>query len=148
MVFHTFRTWTCICGIPRSAHQITHFPVLGCHLLHYARHYWFGHSGRFINGMEMLCRFEFLYNTLFYQNLVNYLSEFLFYFQFGMFECLISGFVDTFPTFLLRKKTLFTGAVCCLQMLLGLPLVTKVTSQTQLRSHSYLYPYFYTCLFL
>jgi len=45
--------------------------------------------------------------------------------QFGMFECLVSGFIDAYPKQLMKRKTWFTLALCCLQLMLGLPLVTK-----------------------
>ena len=50
----------------------------------------------------------------------------LFLLQFGMFECLTSGFIDVFPKTLMRRKSLFTALLCAVQLLLGLPLVTKV----------------------
>ena len=47
-------------------------------------------------------------------------------FQFGMFETMTSGFVDEFPKYLKGRKTLFTGVMCFLQFLLGIPIVTQV----------------------
>ena len=42
-----------------------------------------------------------------------------------MFETMISGFVDSFPS-LNRYKVLFTGVLCVFELILGLPLVTRV----------------------
>ncbi|XP_037070121.1 sodium- and chloride-dependent glycine transporter 1-like [Pollicipes pollicipes] len=44
--------------------------------------------------------------------------------QFGMFECLISAFVDEFPV-LRPKKILFTAGMCFVLFLLGIPCVTN-----------------------
>ena len=45
--------------------------------------------------------------------------------QFGMFETMISGFVDSFPQ-LNQHKVLFTGLLCVAEFFVGLPLVTRV----------------------
>ncbi|GIX89489.1 sodium- and chloride-dependent glycine transporter 2 [Caerostris extrusa] len=45
--------------------------------------------------------------------------------QFGMFETTISAFVDEFPSVLKKRKTLFTGFLCFVMFLLGLPCVTE-----------------------
>ncbi|XP_071126955.1 sodium-dependent proline transporter-like [Mytilus edulis] len=45
--------------------------------------------------------------------------------QFAMMETVISGFVDTFPSFLRPKKELFTLFCCTIGFLAGLPQVTK-----------------------
>ncbi|CAG0895647.1 unnamed protein product [Cyprideis torosa] len=44
--------------------------------------------------------------------------------QFGMFECVISSFVDEFPR-LRPHKVLFTMLMCCVLFLLGIPCVTQ-----------------------
>lgn len=45
--------------------------------------------------------------------------------QFGQLETCTSGFVDEFPKYLKRHRTLFTAIVCALQFLVGIPLVTQ-----------------------
>ncbi|CAL1263692.1 unnamed protein product [Larinioides sclopetarius] len=45
--------------------------------------------------------------------------------QFGMFETAVSAFVDEYPNFLQKRKTLFTAFLCILMFLLGLPCVTQ-----------------------
>jgi len=47
--------------------------------------------------------------------------------QFGMFETMISGFVDVLPKIIgtSNKKTIFTGVMCMIQFLLGIPLVMQ-----------------------
>ncbi|ELU16289.1 hypothetical protein CAPTEDRAFT_222696 [Capitella teleta] len=45
--------------------------------------------------------------------------------QFGMFETMTSGFVDEFPRYLKGRETLFTGFMCLLSFLLGVPIVTQ-----------------------
>lgn len=45
--------------------------------------------------------------------------------QFGQIETLVSGIVDEFPALLRPRKTLFTGFVCFLEFLIGLPLITQ-----------------------
>lgn len=45
--------------------------------------------------------------------------------QFGMLETCTSGFVDEFPDYLRRHRTLFTAVVCALEFLIGVPLVTQ-----------------------
>ncbi|GBL90459.1 Sodium- and chloride-dependent glycine transporter 1 [Araneus ventricosus] len=45
--------------------------------------------------------------------------------QFGMFETAVSAFVDEYPSFLQKRKTLFTAFLCILMFLLGLPCVTQ-----------------------
>ena len=42
-----------------------------------------------------------------------------------MFETMISGFVDSFPR-LNKYKVVFTGVLCLFELMLGLPLVTRV----------------------
>ncbi|XP_042898063.1 sodium- and chloride-dependent glycine transporter 1 isoform X2 [Parasteatoda tepidariorum] len=44
--------------------------------------------------------------------------------QFGMFETMVSAFVDKFPI-LQKRKALFTAALCFVMFLLGLPCVTQ-----------------------
>ena len=53
--------------------------------------------------------------------------------QFGMFETMTSGFVDEFPKYLKTRKTLFTGFMCLLSFLLGVPIVTQVIYICSLR---------------
>ncbi|GFY57015.1 sodium- and chloride-dependent glycine transporter 2 [Trichonephila inaurata madagascariensis] len=45
--------------------------------------------------------------------------------QFGMFETAVSAFVDEYPNFLRKRKTLFTVFLCVLMFILGLPCVTQ-----------------------
>ncbi|PAA85780.1 hypothetical protein BOX15_Mlig029317g3 [Macrostomum lignano] len=45
--------------------------------------------------------------------------------QFGMFETMTSSFIDEFPNQLRKYKTPFVAAMCLLEFLLGLPLVTR-----------------------
>ncbi|XP_013384850.1 sodium- and chloride-dependent glycine transporter 1 isoform X2 [Lingula anatina] len=45
--------------------------------------------------------------------------------QFGMFETMTSAFVDEYPHFLRKRKTLFIAATCFVQFLLGIVIVTK-----------------------
>ncbi|KAF8791101.1 Sodium- and chloride-dependent glycine like protein [Argiope bruennichi] len=45
--------------------------------------------------------------------------------EFGMFETAVSAFVDEYPSFLQKRKTLFTAFLCILMFLLGLPCVTQ-----------------------
>ncbi|GFS85328.1 sodium- and chloride-dependent glycine transporter 2 [Nephila pilipes] len=45
--------------------------------------------------------------------------------QFGMFETAVSAFVDEYPSFLRKRKTLFTAFLCILMFILGLPCVTQ-----------------------
>lgn len=47
--------------------------------------------------------------------------------QFGMFEVLVSSVVDQFPALLRRYKVFVLLALCVLQFLLGLPLVSQVS---------------------
>ncbi|CAH1268019.1 SLC6A5 [Branchiostoma lanceolatum] len=45
--------------------------------------------------------------------------------QFGMLEAVLSGLIDEFPTILRPNKTWFTLAICVLQFLLALPMVSQ-----------------------
>ncbi|GIY20631.1 sodium- and chloride-dependent glycine transporter 2 [Caerostris darwini] len=45
--------------------------------------------------------------------------------QFGMFETTVSAFVDEYPNFLQKRKTLFAAFLCVLMFVLGLPCVTQ-----------------------
>ena len=55
--------------------------------------------------------------------------------QFGMFECLISAFVDEFPV-LRPKKILFTALMCVVLFVLGIPCVTNVSTASSIIDHS------------
>ena len=46
--------------------------------------------------------------------------------QFAMFEAVITGLTDEYPKYLRKYKPAFTGLLCFLCFLLGLPLVTQV----------------------
>ncbi|CAD5111710.1 DgyrCDS1001 [Dimorphilus gyrociliatus] len=45
--------------------------------------------------------------------------------QFGQVETLASGFADSFPHTLGKRKTFFTAFICLIEFLFGLPLVTR-----------------------
>lgn len=45
--------------------------------------------------------------------------------QFGMFETMLSAFMDEYPTYLRGKKTLICAIACFVEFLLGLPCVTQ-----------------------
>eukprot|EP00794_Sanderia_malayensis_P018934 gene18934-20839_t len=45
--------------------------------------------------------------------------------QFAMFEAVITGLTDEYPKHLRKHKALFTGLVCCICFILGLPMVTQ-----------------------
>lgn len=45
--------------------------------------------------------------------------------QFGMFETMASGFIDTFPKALSKRKTTFVAVMCFVEFLISLPLVTQ-----------------------
>ena len=66
---------------------------------------------------------------------ISPLWSFLFFFmiltigldtQFAMFEAVITGLTDEYPKLLRRYKPHFTGVVCFVCFLLGLPMVTQV----------------------
>lgn len=46
-------------------------------------------------------------------------------FQFGMFETMLSGLIDEFPSQLRNKKTLVTAVACLVEFLLGLPSICQ-----------------------
>ena len=46
--------------------------------------------------------------------------------QFGMFETMTSAFIDEFPHLLRNKKLLFTGFMCFIEFVLGIPCVFQV----------------------
>lgn len=65
---------------------------------------------------------------------VSPLWSFLFFFmlfiigldsQFGMFETMLSGFIDEFPQYLRNKKTALTAVTCLAEFLLGLPCICE-----------------------
>lgn len=45
--------------------------------------------------------------------------------QFGMFETMTSSFIDEFPRLLRKRKLPFTAAMCLVEFLIALPLVTR-----------------------
>ena len=47
--------------------------------------------------------------------------------QVGMFQCCTNAFIDEFD-FLKTKKVLFTAALCIIELLAGLPCITKVST--------------------
>ena len=47
--------------------------------------------------------------------------------QVGMFQCCTNAFIDEFD-FLKTKKVLFTAALCIIELLAGLPCITKVSN--------------------
>ena len=66
---------------------------------------------------------------------ISPLWSFLFFFmvltigldtQFAMFEAVITGLTDEYPKQLRKYKAVFTGFVCFLCFILGLPMVTQV----------------------
>lgn len=69
---------------------------------------------------------------------ISPLWSFLFFFmiltigldtQFAMFEAVITGLTDEYPKLLRRYKPHFTGFVCFICFLLGLPMVTQVNNK-------------------
>ena len=78
---------------------------------------------------------NFILYQIFNQNIQlisRYLLEFgnyfhvHFFFQFATFETVVSGFVDSFPDRLLKRKTLFTAFMCGIAFIIGFPLITNV----------------------
>lgn len=45
--------------------------------------------------------------------------------QFGMFETMLSAFMDEYPTYLRGKKTLICAIACSVEFLLGIPCITQ-----------------------
>ncbi|KAL5012420.1 hypothetical protein ScPMuIL_010971 [Solemya velum] len=45
--------------------------------------------------------------------------------QFGMFETMTSAFIDEFPNLLKNRKVLFTGFLCFVEFLLGIPCIMQ-----------------------
>ena len=62
--------------------------------------------------------------------------------QFAMFEAVITGLTDEYPKVLRKYKALFSGVVCCLCFVLGLPLVTQVRPcpYVSIRSECFFFP--------
>ena len=47
--------------------------------------------------------------------------------QFATLETVLSGIVDEWPQFLLKRKLAFTAVVCVLQFFVGFPFITRVS---------------------
>src|SRR6218665_1557062 len=53
-------------------------------------------------------------------------------FQFGQVEVIAAGIIDEYPEYLRPRRKVFTLILCCVMFMMGIPLVTQVSTQTQL----------------
>ena len=53
-------------------------------------------------------------------------NKIIFFWQFAMMECVISGLSDEYPRYLRKYKEIFVLVMCCIAFLLGIPNVTQV----------------------